>query len=212
MNITIFGGTGVSGLLTIKEALESGYHVTVFARNTEKISFQHKNLHIIKGELYEADKVNQAIIGADAVITLLGPMNFDKSLPISNGAKLIIKSMRQNNVKRLIAAVSSSFRDPKDKFHFWIDFGVWVLKIIARNSILKDIEELGKTVKDSKLDWTMVRLPKLSNQKPKGKFNVGYSGDGKVKNFWLSRADLASFLIKQVDDRTYLHQAPIVSN
>lgn len=212
MNITIFGGTGTAGLLTIKKALDSGHQVRAFARNPSKISLQHNSLKVIEGELNETDKINQVVKGADAVISLLGPMNLDKTRPITKGVKTIIQSMNENNVKRLVIAVSSSFRDPKDKFHFWIDFGVWVLKAIARNSILKEIEELGKVTVESNLDWTMIRLPKLSNQKPKGKFNVGYSGDGKVKNFWLSRADLADFLIKQLDDKTYLHQAPIVSN
>ncbi len=212
MNITIFGGTGASGLHTIKSALDKGHQITVYARNPSKISFQHKNLHLIQGELTDTDKIDQVMEGTDAVISLLGPMNFDKSLPISNGVKTIIQSMHKHVVKRLVIAVSSSYRDPKDRFHFWIDFGVWVLKVIARNSILKEIKELGKVTVESKLDWTMIRLPKLSNQNPKGMFNVGYSGDGKVNNFWLSRADLGDFLVNQLEDKTYLHQAPIVSN
>ena len=120
--------------------------------------------------------------------------------------------MQKKGVKRLVAGVSSSYRDAKDKFQFWFDFGVFVLKVIAKNTILKDIELIGQHIAESDLDWTMVRLPKLSNQSPKGRFNVGYTGDGKVKNFFLARADLASFLVDQLSDKTYLRKAPVVSN
>lgn len=212
MNVTIFGATGTSGLLTVEKALSAGHHVTVFARNTSKITRNHPLLSCIEGELTDFDKIDAALDGANAVITLLGPMNMAKELPISNATKYIIGSMERNGVKRLVAAVSSSYRDPKDKFQFWFDFGVVVLKLMARNTILKDIELIGKYISESNLDWTMVRLPKLSNQSAKSKFNVGYTGDGKVKNFFLARADLASFLVDQLDDHTYLHKAPVVSN
>lgn len=211
MKVTVFGGTGTAGLLTIDQVLKKGYHVTAYARTPSKVTFKHPNLTVVKGELTEFDKISEVIKGADAVISVLGPTGVSKDTVIANGMKNIIKAMQENNVQRLVAAVSSSYRDPKDKFQFWIDFGVWVLRTIAK-PILIDIETTGKVVAECNLDWTMIRLPKLSNQRPKGKFNVGYTGNGKVKNFFLSRTDLASFLAQQLNDLTYWRQAPVVSN
>jgi putative NADH-flavin reductase len=212
MKVTIFGGTGTSGLLTIKKALSDGHNVTVYARNTSKINFKNENLKVILGELNEIDKIERAIIGSDAVITLLGPMNTSKELPISSGYKIIVNAMEKNGVRRMVAAVSSSYRDPRDRFQFSFDLGIWIIKMIARDSILREMEEMGRVIAESSLDWTMIRLPKLSNQAAKGKLNIGYTGDGKVKNFFLSRADLADVLVRQLNDNTYLHQAPVVSN
>ena len=71
MNITIFGGTGKTGLILIEKALKERYSVTAFARNQSKITIQHNNLKIIKGELTDLPKIEEAIQTADTVISLL---------------------------------------------------------------------------------------------------------------------------------------------
>ena len=75
-----------------------------------------------------------------------------------------------------------------------------------------NIVEIGKSVTHSSLDWTLVRLPLLASKPATGKLNIGYPGHGKVKLNSLNREDLAEFLVKQIKDKTYLHQAPVVSN
>ena len=211
MNITIFGGTGPAGLLVIRKALDSGHTVTVYARNSAKIKVQHGDIHVIEGELSERNKITEAVKGADAVISLLGPKNNANSPVISNGTKNIISAMQQNKVRRLIAAVSSSYRDPKDKFQFGFDFSVLMLKVIGKN-ILSEIVETGQQIVNSQLDWTMVRLPVLSDSPVNGNLNIGYTGDGKVSFFSLNRKDLADFMVRQLQDQTYLRKAPVVSN
>jgi len=52
----------------------------------------------------------------------------------------------------------------------------------------------------------------MLNDKPKsGKVRVGYLGKGEVRT-WISRADVADFMLKQVEDTKYLRQAPAISN
>lgn len=211
MNVAIFGGTGVTGLLVIQKALSAGHRVTAFARTPSKISIQHSNLSIVEGELTDIDKIESAVKGVDAVISVLGPTGKSKGLVISNGIKNIISAMQKHGVKRLIATATPSYKDKKDKFQFGFAFGVFMVKSLLKDTY-QDIVETGEQIAKSQLDWTIVRLPMLSNNPPTGKLNVGYTGDGQVKLFSLSRADLADFLIQQLDDKTYLRQAPIISN
>ena len=58
MNITIFGGTGKTGLLVIQKMLDKGHSVTAYARTPSKIFFQHHRLKIVKGELTEKNIFN----------------------------------------------------------------------------------------------------------------------------------------------------------
>jgi putative NADH-flavin reductase len=211
MNITIFGGTGPAGLLTIQKALSSGHQVIAYARTPSKISIQHDNLEIVKGELNEANKIAEALKDSDAVLSLLGPKTKSKALLIANGYKNIISTMQRDGPKRLITAVSSSYKDPNDKFQFMVEFGVLMLKVLAP-SILKDILTTGELIRGSHLDWTIARLPMLKSKPAKGDINIGYAGDGKFNFFELTRADLADFLINQLSDNTYLHKAPAISN
>lgn len=211
MKLTIFGGTGLTGLLTIKKALIEGHFVTAYARKPEKITFQDDNLVIVKGELTEYDKIENVISTSDAVISLLGPTGKAIDTPIANGYRNIIKAMKQHDKMRLITAVSSSYSDPKDKFQFMVSFGVVILKMMVP-SILKDIVTTGNMIRNSQLDWTMIRIPMLKNIPAKRNIHIGYAGDGKFSFFKLSREDLAELLVQQLRDHTYLHQAPAVSN
>lgn len=211
MNITIFGGTGATGQLLINKALQSGYTVTAFVRTPTKISVQHHNLKIVKGELTDIDKIDEAIKNAEAVISVLGPYPKTKGLVIADGVKNIIESMKKNGVKRLIAIATPSFKDKNDKFQFGFAYGVFMIKTILRHTY-NNIVLTGKYISESDLDWTIVRLPMLSNKPATGKLNIGYTGEGKVDLFSLSREDLANFLIQQIDNKTYIKKAPIISN
>jgi len=211
MKVTIFGGTGATGQLVIQKALSAGHSVTAFARTPSKISIQHVNLIVIEGGLSDIEKIETAVKGADAVISLLGPSGKSKGLIISSGIKNIIAAMKRFGVMRLIATATPSYKDSKDKFQFGFAFGVFMVKMLLKDTY-QDIVETGVQITKSQLDWTIVRLPMLSNNTSKGKLNIGYTGDGKVKLFSLTRSDLADFLIQQLDDKTYLRQAPLISN
>jgi nucleoside-diphosphate-sugar epimerase len=203
MNITIFGGTGATGLLLIEKALRSGHSVTVFARTPSKISIKNDNLRIVKGELTEPEKIE--------VISVLGPAQKTKELVIADGIKNIVETMKKNDVKRLIATATPSFKDNNDKFQFGFAFGVFMVKTLIKNSY-NNIVLTGKYISESGLDWTIVRLPMLNDKPASGKINAGYTGDGTVSLFSLSRADLADFLLQQLSDKKWLHQSPVISN
>lgn len=63
----------------------------------------------------------------------------------------------------------------------------------------------------SGLDWTLVRVAKLNHKNAAGQVRAGYYGHGVVR-LSITRADMAAFLLEQVADLTYLHQAPAISN
>jgi hypothetical protein len=211
MNVTIFGGSGPTGLLVIQKALFAGHRVTTFARTPSKISIQHNNLLILKGELTDSDNIEAVLIDADAVISVLGPGAKTKKLVIADGTKNIIAAMEKLGIKRLIASATPSYKDAEDKFQLGFAFGVFMIKTMLNGSY-QNIVETCKIIANSKLEWTIVRLPMLSNKPPSGKLSIGFTGDGHVKLFSLSRADLADFLIQQLEDKTYLRQAPVISN
>lgn len=210
-NITLFGATGATGILLIQKALNDGYNVTVYARNPAKIQIKNSNLKIVTGELTDAIKIEEAVIGALAVISVLGPVGKSKDLSVADGTKLIVAAMKKNNVKRLIATATPSVKDRNDKYQFSFSFAVFMIKTLAKNSY-DNIVLAGKHTSESGLDWTMVRLPMLSDKPTSGKLNVGYTGDGQVNLFSLSRADLASFLLSQVNDTRWINKAPVVTN
>ncbi|MBK7469053.1 MAG: hypothetical protein IPJ43_20945 [Saprospiraceae bacterium] len=52
----------------------------------------------------------------------------------------------------------------------------------------------------------------LSGKPASGKINAGYTGDGTISLFSLSRGDLADFLLQQLNDKKWIHKSPVISN
>jgi len=60
------------------------------------------------------------------------------------------------------------------------------------------------------LDWTIVRPPRLSNRPHTGVYRHGTDIKAASIIPVISRADVADFMLRQLDDRVYLRTAPAV--
>jgi hypothetical protein len=75
----------------------------------------------------------------------------------------------------------------------------------------EDIVSVAETARSSDLDWTIVRLTLLNNKPKSGKVKVGYVSAGDVGT-QTSRADIADFMLNQINDTKYLREAPAISS
>ena len=128
MKLTLFGATGKTGKHLIGEALEHGAEVTVFAR--PRSSFQNPNVRVVRGELTDHRLLEEAIRGADAVLSALGPTSarHGKNMPITKAMDAITAVMRSENVRRLIAVSTGTAADPQDAF----DLKIWLPGVLIR--------------------------------------------------------------------------------
>ena len=122
----------------------------------------------------------------------------------------IIAAMKKQGARRLIITSTLSAKDSNDKPTLRTKAMVNLVKTTMQGAY-EDIVSAAETVRNSDLDWTIVRLTMLNNDPKSGKVKAGYLGDGKVGT-WVSRADIADFMLKQVENTEYLHQAPAISN
>jgi uncharacterized protein YbjT (DUF2867 family) len=61
----------------------------------------------------------------------------------------------------------------------------------------------------SGLDWTIVRPGLLTNRPASGHYRILTA----AKDWWfgfISRADVANFLVRQIDDRALIHATPLL--
>jgi uncharacterized protein YbjT (DUF2867 family) len=213
MKLAIFGATGPSGKLLVHKALSAGHAVTVYARNPSKLSGL-AGVTVVQGELTESDAIARAVGGQDAVLSLLGPTRRSTGTPVADGTRLIVKAMQAAGVKRLIATATPSAADPLDGSALSFRLVVAGIKAFA-GSAYTEIVTTAQVVRDSGLDWTLVRLPMLSNAPASKPAAAGYLGDPRIKLFSLSslsRETLTDFMLAQLTDRTWLHKAPVLSN
>jgi putative NADH-flavin reductase len=210
MRITIFGATGETGRMLTQQALVKGHEVVAYARNPAKLEIKDNRLKIVQGELQNQTAIEDTLKGSDAVISVLGPTGASKGLPISKGMQNILQAMKKYGLKRIIATATPSAADPLDSFDLKFKLAVLMIKLFIP-SAYQDIVKTAEVIRATDLDWTIVRLPILNSKPKQGKVNTGYLGEGKV-NFPLSRADLADFLLAQLEDDTFIKKAPAISN
>jgi putative NADH-flavin reductase len=71
----------------------------------------------------------------------------------------------------------------------------------------KDVRE--RLIKDSDLDWTIARPGVLTNGSRTGRYKV-LEEPLQWRNGTISRADVANFLVRQIEDLTYLRKTPVL--
>ena len=210
MKIVVFGASGNTGKQLVEQALAAGYEVVAYVRNPSKLNISHEHLTVIQGELSDAALIETAVKGTDAVLSALGPRGGSKNKPLTQGMQNIIAAMKNQGVRRLIMTSTLSAKDSKDKPDFRTKAMVNLVKT-TMHAAYEDIVSVAETVRASDLDWTIVRLAILNNKPKSGKVKVGYVGSGEVGT-QISRADIADFMLKQIDDTKYLREAPAISN
>jgi len=210
MKIAVFGATGGTGKHVVEQALAAGYEVVAYTRNPSKFNITHEHLTVVQGELADQALIENAIQGANAVLSTLGPRGSSKNKPITQGIQNIIAAMKKQGVRRLIITSTLSAKDPNDKPTLRTKAMVNLVKTTMHGAY-EDIVNAAEAVRNSDLEWTIVRLTMLNNNPKSGKVKAGYVGDGKVDT-WISRADIADFMLKQVENTEYLRQAPALSN
>ncbi|MDX1417915.1 MAG: SDR family oxidoreductase [Candidatus Promineifilaceae bacterium] len=209
MKLTIFGATGRTGQPLLEQALQANHEVTVLVRKPEKLTSASDQLKIIQGDIADANKVGEAVAGCEGVISVLGPTSNEPVFAVSQGIKNIINTMDEHGVKRLIISAGAGVEDPNDEPKLINKLISFALRTFNGN-VYEDMVRTVDAVRNSDLDWTIVRVPMLTDDPAKGNVKVAYVGKGMGSR--ITRADMAAFMLEQLDDEAYLHKAPAISN
>jgi len=212
MKLAIFGAAGATGKELVTQALAAGHQVVAFARDPLRLNIEHEHLTNIHGGLTDQAAIERTVSGTEAVISVLAPRGrgSSKGKPITRGMQNILDAMRQQGVRRLIIISTPGASDPNDLPDFRFKVLVTIAKLTDR-AAYEEIVNIAATVRASDRDWTIVRVSRLNNNPKSGKVRAGYLGRGQV-GANISRADIADFMLKQVQDTKYLRQAPAISN
>jgi nucleoside-diphosphate-sugar epimerase len=209
MRITVFGGTGPTGLLLIEQALAAGHDVVAYARTPGELP-AHERLTAVEGQLDDAVGIGGAVRGSDAVLSVLGPVsNKADILSMLAGYRNIIAGMRDQGVERLVALGTPTITEPGDSRELKIDLMVAAVRRLQPLGYGAFVS-IGELVRDSGLKWTIVRVPLLTNGPQTATVNVRRVGDkGGAR---LSRANAAAFILEQVTDPSHVGRAPLITD
>lgn len=206
--ILVLGATGGTGQQVVLQALEQGHEVTAFVRSPERLTAKSDRLRVLRGDVtQDANALTAAVRGQDAVISALGVgTSFKPGALIARSVPLIVRIMESAGVRRLI------FTSAYGVGETWQDLPL-LPRIFGRTllrHVYADKEAGERELRRSGLDWTLVHPVTLTDGPRTGRYRVGerlqLSGVPRI-----SRADVADFLLKQIDDRTYVRKSVLVS-
>lgn len=206
MKIAVFGATGGTGQQVVQQALAAGHSVSALVRDPSRLAVQDERLTVVQGDVLDRPKVDETIAGADAVIISLGNTSNNPDYIVSRGTEVIVDAMTAaGGPGRLIVVSSLGVGESRDQ----VPFAFKMLMNTVLKKAMEDKERQEALVKASGFDWIIVRPGGLTNGPATGSYKSGV--DVKLTANQVSRADVAAFVLQQVDDDTYLHQAPAIT-
>jgi putative NADH-flavin reductase len=201
MNLTIFGATGATGTYLVEQALAAGHGVTAVVRDPARLAVPaHPLLSVVTADVMDPESIMPAVSGAEAVLTAIGPRGTGPTTVIQDSTRAIVAAMQKSGRRRLLMLSGSIAADEGESPYLR-----YLIKPLARRTFLRqvcaDMRAGESAVRDSGLDWTIVRPPALTSKPASGKYRTAIDRN-LPHGFRVSRADLATCLLALVDDPT----------
>jgi putative NADH-flavin reductase len=206
VKVLIIGATGATGQVLMREALEQGYEVTALARNPSALAPEDHRPRVLQGNALDASEVEAAVAGQDAVLSALGTRSTRPTTLFSQSTHNLISAMNKHGVRRLVCITGIGAGESKGHVGFLYDR--IMLPFVVKN-IYEDKNRQEEAIKQSDLEWVIVRPARLTDEAAKGEYRVYLGGSYTAKT--ISRADVAAFMLAQLTDETYVHKMPVIS-
>ena len=206
--IALFGATGGSGRAFLPKALAAGHHVRALVRTPAKLTISHERLTVIQGDMLNPADVRRTVEGSDVVVSLIGQ---DKQSPKdlqTRGIQHVVDAVKAGQPRKIISLTGGAVPYAKDQPKLIDKIFRGVMGLFFK-SVVEDATAHARVLERSGLPYVIVRGPRLTDGPEKGEYRVGYVGVDASAS--ISRADLADFLLRQLDDDQYLGDMPFVS-
>src|SRR5690348_17007631 len=98
MKLLVFGANGGVGRQVVEQSLQAGNTVRAVVRNPTRLSLNHPNLEIVRGDVLNLASIEKYFAGQDAVVSAIGENTLKQTTLYSVGVANIIKGMKAAGV------------------------------------------------------------------------------------------------------------------
>lgn len=199
MELTILGATGGTGTCLTRQALTAGHHVTAVVRDPSRLPVPASpRLRVMTADLMDPAAISPAVPGADAVLAAFGPRGTGPTTVLREGTRSVIEAMHKGGARRLIALSGSIVSDDGEG-----PVLRYLAKPLARRTFLRhvaaDMRGAEEEIRDSGLDWTIVRPPRLTSEPASGTYRTA-TDRNLPRGLTVSREDLAAYMLGIIGD------------
>jgi uncharacterized protein YbjT (DUF2867 family)/mannose-6-phosphate isomerase-like protein (cupin superfamily) len=214
-HLVLLGGSGRTGGHVIDDALSRGHTVTALVRDPEKLGHRD-GLSVTTGTPVNAADVARAMPGADAVVVTLNSSRTSDlpwARPVSpprlmaDSVANATQAMTERGIRRIVIVSAFGAGDSLARQPLLTR---WTIQHTNLSYTYADHNLVDAEIRTTDTDWTLLRPVALNDKPATGNIAVTEL-DGPRPSFFISRADVARFAIDSLDDVTYIHRAPIIS-
>jgi putative NADH-flavin reductase len=131
-----------------------------------------------------------------------------RTTALSDGTRNILQAMEKWGVKRFVCESSLGVGDSKGQLGALYNY--LVIPVLLRN-IFADKEVQENLIRESPVEWVIVRPALLTNGPHTGKYRSGFAaGDNSIRRK-ISRADVGDFMLRQLSTVENVRKTPGVS-
>ncbi|MBD3226548.1 MAG: NAD(P)H-binding protein [Caldithrix sp.] len=211
MKIALLGSTGFLGKVLLEQALKRGFRIKTLVRMPDKLGEFKDRIECIQGSLNDTEKLDQTVNGTDAVVSVVGPPQRNPGPPefYAKIMQELVTILEKNKIKRFIHTGGAAHLG--GKYEKWT-IGRRILRaflIVFGKPILIAKEREWMVLKQSNLDWTLVRPPHIVTGEPAGHVSAN---EKKLFKTNVNVEDLANFILDQIASREWIKRAPLVSS
>lgn len=213
--ILLLGATGRTGNEVLSLALCQGYHVNILVRDVSRIKLEHPQLKVFEGDTRNQADLCRSADGCEGIISCLNisrksdfpwaplrtPENF-----LSTTMQNLIITCRVKNIKRIIFTSAWGVGDSRPYLPAWF---VWFIDNSNLSPAYLEHERQEALVRNSGLDWTIVRPVVLTNRNTK-KTPKAILNNERKPALTISRKETAGFILEAFHDEKFVHTAPVI--
>ncbi|MGH3675717.1 MAG: NAD(P)-dependent oxidoreductase [Mycobacterium sp.] len=210
MKLAIFGANGQTGRLATALALNAGHEVVAVTRRPREFPLAGPGLTVAEADVRDASAVRSLVAGVNAVVSTLG-VTFTRE-PVdtySVGTGNIVAAMRTAKTRRLVVVSSTAaYPTRRRRAPLTLRLVEPILTKTIGKTVYDDFRRMETIVRDSDLDWTIVR--------PSGLFDLSeptnyVRGEVDPVGGFTARIDLADYVVSLATDSATARRTVIVS-
>jgi len=213
--IAVFGASGLTGTCLLEQALARGHTVHAHVRDPSRLMVTDDRVVVFTGDALDAESVQRAIAGTDAVFSALNVGRssgspWAKLTPpvdlVPRAVEHMVEAMKAEGVTRILTVSAHGVGDSWERCSLmfrWFIQTTAILELFAQHAKAEDV------MRQAEVEWTAARPPVLTNGALTG--NITVDRFGTIGMFGtISRADVASFMLDAFEAESHFNESPTI--
>lgn len=209
MSIAVFGASGATGRRFIAAATRAGLPLRLHYRSTPDDD-PPPNAIVVIGSLEDPPAVRETLRGSSAAVVLIGPRASSADVCCARATRAIVDAMRLQRQRRLLCTTGATLGPLAANVSVPMRATAIAWRRFTSEEEADDRAEQERVVRNSRLDWTLVKPSRLTDNGAGETFRANADLEIGLRST-IARDTLATFLLSEIVEPRFIGQAVYVT-